>query len=701
MPPYFITTANSVNTAPIHTASTSPSTLSAGSLVALGILFSIFSHGPVVAESSDDQDLRNLISLLDSQTELATKSRMNADFIPGMASILYGDDLLARGARTVWEALGLVPGISLAMEFTGERQILSRGVGHGYASGNVKILVDGITLNSTLLGTANPAMNIPVEQIERIEVIRGAGASVHGEYAYAGVVNIITKQKTSNLHTHYEHDSHYGLGGLWYWLDKENELSVSLNISGLRGDGHDVQMEEDAWYHTDQSELSNAPGPTNEAKQYLGLFFDLEWKGWFAAAKLLDDAYGDHFGINHFLPPADKRLASQQKYRSYSIGNQSKLSEKIKTEIRFELLEHERNRDQLYIYPADYITPYPIYLDSNYEERKYTISMDLYWQPNQKHETLLSIQASDTTIEEADWRWPELPFELPETWIDTKKSRHLVTFITQDQFRISEQLTLTGTLRYDTYSDLENPLSPRLASVWRLAPDKIVKLQFSRSFRPPTFYELQNPGTSEDELKLSAINSTEIGYIVKKSDWRSSFILFQSDLIDPITFDEINYGGYINTDDARLQGFEFEYQQHLGYNLKLDSNLSYVNARFRETGEHLPGGAEWLANLGLIWKPFKDWSTALQTCYVGERHRSNLDARTKLPSSTVFDFTIGYQGIASGLKLHMGIKNLTDEEIKYPQQLTTDLEGEAFLPYPDDYLRPGRRWWLSLDYKIQ
>jgi iron complex outermembrane receptor protein len=658
-------------------------------------------NGLVMGSSdlTEDQEMRDLLSLLDSQTELATKSRMNTDYVPGLASILYGDDLLARGARTVWEALGLVPGISLGMEFTGERQILSRGVGHGYASGNVKVLLDGISLNSTLLGTANPALNMPVEQIERIEVIRGAGASVYGEYAYAGVVNIITKQISSGVHGHYEGNSHYGLGGLWYWKDSKQDLSVSLNVSGLEGDGQDVKVDQDAWYHAGQPELSNAPGYSNESKEYLGVFIDLKWHGWHASAKQLNDAYGDHFGINHFLPPDDNRLASRQIYRSYSLGNKHRLTGKIRSEVKFEILEHERNREQLYIYPANFITPYPIYLDSHYKERKYEVAADLYWQPNVKHETLLTIKSSDTSIEDAGWDWPDLPFELPPNWIDTDRERHIFTLIAQDQYRFNEALTITATLRYDDYSDLDNPTSPRLAGVWRVSPDNVIKLQFARSFRPPTFYELQNPGNSE--LSLSAINTTELAYIVKKSNWRSNIILFQSTLIDPILFDEFNFGGYINAEDASLKGAEFEYQQRLGYNFKLDGNLSYVDARFKESGDPLPGGAEWLANLGLIWKPIEDWSTALQISYVGERSRANLDNRSSLPATTLYDLTISHQGLIPGLKFFMGVKNITDENVKYPQQLTTNFEGDAFLPYPNDYPRPGRRWWLSLNYDIQ
>ncbi|ODB87251.1 TonB-dependent receptor [Candidatus Thiodiazotropha endoloripes] len=651
------------------------------------------------SDASEEQEMRDLLSLLDSQTELATKSRMNTDYIPGLASILYGDELLARGARTVWEALGLVPGISLGMEFTGEKQMLSRGVGHGYASGNVKILVDGVSLNSTLLGTANPALNIPIEQIERIEVIRGAGASVYGEYAYAGVVNILTKQASTGLHTHYEDDSHSGLGGYWYWHDSNNDLTASINISGLEGDGHDVEVEEDAWYHTGQRELSNAPGPTNEAKKYQGIFFNLKWQGWFASAKLLDDAYGDHFGINHFLPPADGRLASKQTYSSYRFGNQHKLTDTIHTEITFEILEHERDRDQLYIYPAGFITPYPIYLDSHYKERKYEIAADIYWRPNTQHEMFLTVKSTDTSIQEAGWEWPDLPFELSPNWIDTERERHIFTLIAQDQFRYSDAFTLTATLRYDDYSDLDNPTSPRLAGVWRVSPDNIIKLQYARSFRPPTFYELQNPG--KGKVSLSAINSTEIAYIIKKNDWRSNFILFQSDLIDPIVFDEINFGGYINAENARLKGFEFEYQQRFGNNLKLDGNLSFVDAHFKDSGEDLPGGAEWLANLGIIWKPIENWSTSLQISYVGERSRANLDSRSSLSATTQYDLTIGHYGSIAGLKFLFGIKNLTDETVRYPQQLTTNFEGDAFLPYPDDYHRPGRRWWLSLNYDIQ
>lgn len=83
--------------------------------LSLSGLLSLSSFAVEAAEAEADADAReldDLMSMLESQTELATRTGMNADFVPGMLTILSGDDLLVRGARTVWEALSLVPGMS-------------------------------------------------------------------------------------------------------------------------------------------------------------------------------------------------------------------------------------------------------------------------------------------------------------------------------------------------------------------------------------------------------------------------------------------------------------------------------------------------------------------------------------------------------------------------------------------------------------
>ena len=341
-------------------------------------------------EPTAEAQLRDLQGLLDHQTELATKTGTNADFIPGMVTILSGNDMLVRGSRTVWEALSLVPGISQGLEVTGERQLLSRGVGHGYASGNIKVMLDGMSMNSGLCATANPVLNMPIEQVERIEVIRGPGSSVYGEYAYAGVINVITRQRERTLHLQGGQDEALGGGGIWYWEDRDLGLTSSVNLVGIQGDGG-VQVDQDALYAIGRPELSNAPGPSNEAKRYAALLANVQWRDVFASLSVLDDANGDYFGINHFLPPSDDHLASRQRYFTGQIGRDWRFSEGLSVRARVEGMQHQRDRTGLYVFPADFFGDQPVTLDQGYRETSLLGAADIHWRPLPQHQLLFGL----------------------------------------------------------------------------------------------------------------------------------------------------------------------------------------------------------------------------------------------------------------------------------------------------------------------
>lgn len=126
-------------------------------------LLPLLGLSPALADDGSEQDeLQHLLELIAEQTEITTKTRLNADYVPGLVSVLHGDELRNRGVRTVWEALGLVPGIELSIEETGRKQVVVRGVGRTYASGNVKLLLDGVSMNSAQIGLADPLLNMPL-----------------------------------------------------------------------------------------------------------------------------------------------------------------------------------------------------------------------------------------------------------------------------------------------------------------------------------------------------------------------------------------------------------------------------------------------------------------------------------------------------------------------------------------------------------
>jgi iron complex outermembrane receptor protein len=113
--------------------------------------------------------------------------------LTGDVTVIGADQIEASGARTVAEVLELVPGIHVYNLSTSKSSVADiRGFGDA-ASTNVLVLVNDRKLNSVDLSGPD-LIQIPVEAIERVEVLRGAGSVLYGDNAVGGVINIITKE---------------------------------------------------------------------------------------------------------------------------------------------------------------------------------------------------------------------------------------------------------------------------------------------------------------------------------------------------------------------------------------------------------------------------------------------------------------------------------------------------------------------------
>jgi iron complex outermembrane recepter protein len=113
--------------------------------------------------------------------------------------VITQDDIERSGATTVPEALRLAPGVEVARIDSNKWSIGIRGFGSRLAR-DVLVLIDGRTVYTTLLaGTYWEVQNLMLQDVERIEIIRGPGATIWGPNAVNGVINIITR-KTAETH---------------------------------------------------------------------------------------------------------------------------------------------------------------------------------------------------------------------------------------------------------------------------------------------------------------------------------------------------------------------------------------------------------------------------------------------------------------------------------------------------------------------
>ncbi|MBA3017910.1 MAG: TonB-dependent receptor, partial [Desulfobacteraceae bacterium] len=155
----------------------------------LGLIFII--PGPALAEEKEKEAEKGIIKL-EEIVVTATKTEKKVEDAPGSVSIVSREEIERRNIKTVDEALSEITGVFAKRNkglMDSTSSIRLRGFnGDQYTL----ILLDGQPLNDAYTGGLEWGM-LPVDNIERIEVIRGAASALYGGNAMGGVINIITK----------------------------------------------------------------------------------------------------------------------------------------------------------------------------------------------------------------------------------------------------------------------------------------------------------------------------------------------------------------------------------------------------------------------------------------------------------------------------------------------------------------------------
>src|SRR5438067_10885604 len=112
---------------------------------------------------------------------------------PAAVFVITQDDIRRSGARNIPEALRMVPGLEVARIDENKWAIGARGFNGRFAN-KLLVLIDGRSVYTPLFsGVYWDIQDVPLEDIDRIEVIRGPGATLWGANAVNGVINIVTR----------------------------------------------------------------------------------------------------------------------------------------------------------------------------------------------------------------------------------------------------------------------------------------------------------------------------------------------------------------------------------------------------------------------------------------------------------------------------------------------------------------------------
>jgi len=191
----------------------------------------------------------------------------------------------------------------------------------------------------------------------------------------------------------------------------------------------------------------------------------------------------------------------------------------------------------------------------------------------------------------------------------------------------------------------------------------------------------------------------EFQYIYKKENISLKTTLFYS-VIDSLIYSPTSRT-YANTiSDIVNYGSEIEYTQNFNNDFLVSSNLSYVKAKYKDSGEDLVLYAPYLANASLSYMPYSKFSSTVKVRYVSSKEREKEDTRDKFASTTSVDLVFRYLPLyAKNLDISFGIKNITDEELKSPSKIYTRA-GVVSQTYKDDFSINNRYYFVGVDYKF-
>lgn len=608
-------------------------------------------------------------------SEIATKTKLNIDDMPAFVSILRENDLKQMGVRDAYEALSLIPGVEVSMENTGAKVLIFRGARE---KGKVKLLIDGVTINNAYRGSIYHYLDLPIELIKRIEVIRGPGSVLYGSNAISGVINIVTKISDKNAQS----EASFSYGSFEYTKGS----FISANKVG------DYTVNIDGYYQTGNKKIETGPdksgerGESDERLKDYSVGAKISGENTVFITRVKNNQNGAAFGTGYVLIPQESSSALINNTFFSELQYKNSIEDNTEYLIKAGYSEYQQKFDFIHVrYPTK-----DLIYTSDYKESSQYLDATFTLNQFDPHELILGVAYRTSKVIKNNLNTyytdnPSTNLNGP-LLLDKESSRNKTSIYLNDQSELSENIDIAAGIRYDDYSDFGSATSPRLGLVYHYNDKTNIKTMYSKAYRAPSFIELYAdvPGLSngDENLKAEKSETIEVGATYKEDLRNLTRINLYHTTIKDVIYRES--AQYTQKGKHTLKGIELESRKTLFIDTDLQGAIAYVDGE-DEDGKKLPDVADTTGNIQLSHTFASGFLSNAKVKYVSKRLRHKDDTREDLKGYTTLDIALSYTYY--GYKMTGTINNILDEEVKYPAPANT---------YKNDYDREGRNFLLSV-----
>jgi iron complex outermembrane receptor protein len=514
-------------------------------------LISFFLLSPLLIAQDVDS---NFLESLDEVSEIATKAKLNIDDAPSFVTVLQSEKLQNLGIKNVFEALALVPGVELKKELSGVPVIVFRGATQ---KGEVKFMIDGIGINNTYRGSIYYYLDFPIELIDRIEVIRGAGSILYGSNAISGVINIITKNSEEIV------NNNIFLGSGTY-----NHRKIGTMMSSRIDE---IKFSVDAYKQSNTKTVfvePNITGRSGVSDRHLDDYsvgLNVLSEHFSFNARIKKSEIGNAYGLFSVLDTNLDRFSNENRAFFSELTYKNDLN--AKNSIKY-MVGYTNYQQKLEVaHPQGFI------ITTDYEERSYFSELNILSKSIENNRLLIGARVETTKELKNGWFVNEQASDNPI--IKGDFSRKIASLYFNDEYALTKKLDVSTGIRYDHYSDFKGSISPNLGLVYKMTSKLRLKALYAHSFRAPSLIEL----TSNKDLKAEKSDSLEAGIVYKHSAQHSVKLnIYETKIDDLITRDSVTHK-YMQKTKNTFCGVEFDYVYIPTNSLEIDFLASYIDVR--------------------------------------------------------------------------------------------------------------------------
>ena len=532
-------------------------------------------------------DVADAADEMDTIVVTATRTEEKVQDVASSVTVITAKDIEESQARTAGEALRSVPALDVQQSGPagGRTSVFIRGA----KSEHTLVLVDGMEMSDPISPSRGADLaHINVDNVERIEVIRGPQSTLYGSDAIGGVVNIITKQGKDKpaYFAAIEGGSYSSVRLSAGASGKDGVADYSVTASHYMTEGFSAASEEEAGNTESDGYRSTTLSARFGADVSQSVGFDLFLR--YTEASTETDNWGGAYGDdpNNALDTTQLNVSARGRLGDPAGAVSQRLTLSFNSLVRV----NDNPVD------ADHLTDF---VDSSFRGRSLKVDYQgdlklgeantLTFGAESEQET----GSSDYYSEYYDWFASPPGIAVVDTEF-TEKTATTTSFYVQDQIRSVENLNTSLGARLDAHDKFGSTLTYRGAAAYGLPGGTRFKCTVGTGFKAPSLYQLYDGQSGDPDLEPEHSTSWDAGVSqglpggigeVALTYFDSSF----TDLIDwTWTGPAWDEGVYQNVGRATSTGLELLASATLPGGTELTATYTNTQAKNVQTGEPLP-----------------------------------------------------------------------------------------------------------------